>query len=144
VAVCVSRCVWSVDGTAATQSSGDADSGICLPSLFRAFLLLLNLDPLVPIVGISTSHYSTPHLTLCTTQCASSAGELDASRDNLKVAREILALRVQQATMHGYANYAEYATADTMAGKPAKVMELLEVSGADGAVCECTVLRGLL
>jgi peptidyl-dipeptidase Dcp len=56
------------------------------------------------------------------------------------VAKEILALRVQQATMHGYANYAEYATADTMAGKPAKVMELLEVSGADGAVCECTVL----
>jgi hypothetical protein len=62
-------------------------------------------------------------------------GELDASRDNLKVAKEILALRVQQATMHGYANYAEYATADTMAGKPAKVMELLEVSGAEGGGC---------
>jgi hypothetical protein len=85
-------------------------------------------------VGISTSHYPPPQLTLCTTQCASSAGELDASRDNLKVAKEILALRVQQATMHGYANYAEYATADTMAGKPAKVMELLEVSGAEGCV----------
>jgi hypothetical protein len=95
-------------------------------------------------VGISTSYFLHSHLTLCTTQCASSAGELDASRDNLKVAKEILALRVQQATMHGYANYAEYATADTMAGKPAKVMELLEVRGADGVVCECSVLRGLL
>jgi hypothetical protein len=57
----------------------------------------------------------------------SCAGELDPKRDNLKVAREILELRVQQAQMHGYANYAEYATADTMAGKPARVMELLEV-----------------
>ena len=55
------------------------------------------------------------------------AGELDPKRDNLKVAREILELRVQQAKMHGYANYAEYATADTMAGTPARVMELLEV-----------------
>lgn len=56
------------------------------------------------------------------------SGELDAGRDNLAVAREILALRVQQARMHGYDNYAQYATADTMAGSPAKVMDLLEVS----------------
>lgn len=60
-------------------------------------------------------------------KCASLAGELDPARDNLKVARQILELRVQQAQMHGYANYAEYATADTMAGQPARVMELLEV-----------------
>lgn len=55
-------------------------------------------------------------------------GELDASRNNLEIAKQILALRVQQAQMHGYENYAQYALADTMAGKPAKVMELLEVS----------------
>jgi hypothetical protein len=127
-----------------------------LLSLFRASLLLLNMDRCSERRDICAAEFfcansgylylslSTPHLTPCTTQCVSSTGELDASRDNLKVAKEILALRVQQATMHGYANYAEYATADTMAGKPAKVMELLEVSGANGAVCECTVLRGLL
>ncbi len=61
---------------------------------------------------------------MCVYSCA---GELDASRDNLAVARDILALRIQQAQMHGYDNYAQYATADTMAGSPAKVMDLLEV-----------------
>ena len=29
--------------------------------------------------------------------------------------------------MHGYNSYAEYATADTMAGTPDRVMQLLEV-----------------
>lgn len=57
-----------------------------------------------------------------------SRGELELpSRDNRKVAMEILALRSEQARMHGYENYAAYSTADTMAQTPAKVMELLEV-----------------
>ncbi len=77
-----------------------------------------------------------------------SRGELDAGRDNLQVAKRILELRLvwlfiaecevcalmkycivrqEQASMHGYATYAEYATADTMAGSPARVLELLEV-----------------
>lgn len=54
-------------------------------------------------------------------------GELDPSRDNLCIARRILQLRARQAEMHGYSSYAEYATADTMAGRPERVMELLEV-----------------
>jgi peptidyl-dipeptidase Dcp len=39
---------------------------------------------------------------------------------------EILAKRSQQAAMHGYDSYAAFATADTMAGTPDAVMELLE------------------
>jgi len=54
-------------------------------------------------------------------------GELDASRDNLYIIQEILKLREEQAQMHGYANFASYATADTMAGSPSAVMNLLEV-----------------
>ncbi|KAJ1390717.1 hypothetical protein B484DRAFT_408926, partial [Ochromonadaceae sp. CCMP2298] len=53
-------------------------------------------------------------------------GELDVNRDNLEVAKQILILRAQQAQMHEYASYSEYALADTMAGTPGKVMELLE------------------
>jgi hypothetical protein len=68
------------------------------------------------------------HLFILPIHSSIASGQLDASRDNLAVAKQILALRVQQAHMHGYANYAEYATADTMAGSPDKVMELLEVS----------------
>lgn len=55
-----------------------------------------------------------------------SRGELDSSRDCRPIAVEILSKRNQQATMHGYDSYAAYATADTMAGTPAAVMELLE------------------
>ena len=32
-----------------------------------------------------------------------------------------------QAALHGYASFADFATADTMAGTPEAVMELLEV-----------------
>ena len=53
-------------------------------------------------------------------------GELDENRDNLALAKEILILRSEQAKMHGYKTYADYATADTMAGTPAAVSELLE------------------
>ena len=47
-------------------------------------------------------------------------------RDNTAIIRKILTLRLEQAQLHGYTNYAEYATADTMAQKPSKVMDLLE------------------
>jgi peptidyl-dipeptidase Dcp len=56
-----------------------------------------------------------------------SRGELDSSRNNLAIAKEILILRAEQAKMHGYKSYADYATADTMAGSPNSVSELLEV-----------------
>ena len=48
------------------------------------------------------------------------------SRDNRPVAREILALRVEQAALLGYKNFADYALADRMAGTPAAVYDLLE------------------
>ena len=47
-------------------------------------------------------------------------------RDNRPVAREILALRVEQAALLGYKNFADYALADRMAGQPAAVYALLE------------------
>lgn len=55
-----------------------------------------------------------------------SRGELDAGRDNIAIAKQILILRSEQARMHGYKTFADYATADTMAGSPAAVSELLE------------------
>jgi peptidyl-dipeptidase Dcp len=54
-------------------------------------------------------------------------GELEDARDNKPVVNKILKLRARQAQMHGYSNFADYATADTMAGSPQAVMELLEV-----------------
>ena len=53
-------------------------------------------------------------------------GENDGAHDNRPIAREILALRAEQARLNGYANFADYALVDRMAGKPAAVAELLE------------------
>ncbi|MBC7956855.1 MAG: M3 family metallopeptidase [Cytophagales bacterium] len=55
-----------------------------------------------------------------------SRGEHDGEHDNRQVAREILTLRREQARLHGYASYADYALADTMAGTQSAVQELLE------------------
>ena len=51
-------------------------------------------------------------------------GRGDAS--NPLIAREILTLRNEQARLHGYASFAGYALADTMAGRQQAVMDLLE------------------
>ena len=52
-------------------------------------------------------------------------GEHDGARDNRPIAREILALRNEQARLHGYDNYADYALVDRMAGTPDAVSLLL-------------------
>ncbi|MEO8079065.1 MAG: M3 family metallopeptidase [Caldimonas sp.] len=54
-----------------------------------------------------------------------SRGEHGGENDNRPVAAEILALRLEQARMHGYASYADFALADTMAGSQDAVNELL-------------------
>lgn len=53
-------------------------------------------------------------------------GEHEGPHDNRTVAREILTLRREQARLHGYASYADYALTDTMAGTQAAVDELLQ------------------
>jgi peptidyl-dipeptidase Dcp len=53
-------------------------------------------------------------------------GEQAGEHDNRPVAREILALRREQAALLGYASYADFALADTMAGRPERVWALLD------------------
>ena len=54
-------------------------------------------------------------------------GELTESRSNLPLIKEVLQLRVEMAEMHGYPSFAHYFTADTMAGSPDAVQDLLQV-----------------
>jgi peptidyl-dipeptidase Dcp len=54
------------------------------------------------------------------------AGDSAGEHDNRPVAREILTLRNEQARLHGYASFADYALADTMAGRQSAVKALLE------------------
>ena len=53
-------------------------------------------------------------------------GEQAGEHDNRPVARAILALRAEQAALHGHACYADYALTDTMAGTRAAVHKLLD------------------
>ena len=55
-----------------------------------------------------------------------SRGEHEGEYDNRPLAREILALRREQARLMGHATYADYALVDRMAGSPAAVARLLE------------------
>jgi peptidyl-dipeptidase Dcp len=53
-------------------------------------------------------------------------GDDTGETDNRAICREILALRAEQAHLHGHACYADYALEDTMAQNQAAVMTLLE------------------
>lgn len=54
-----------------------------------------------------------------------SRGESGGATDNREVARKLLALRAEQAKLHGYDHYAQYALVDRMAQRPERVLELL-------------------
>lgn len=54
-----------------------------------------------------------------------SRGEHEGPTDNRALARALLALRTEQAKLHGYDNYAQYALVDRMAQTPARALELL-------------------
>jgi peptidyl-dipeptidase Dcp len=55
-----------------------------------------------------------------------SRGEHPGDHDNREVARAILKLRSEQARLHGYASYADYALVDRMAGTQQAVRQLLD------------------
>ncbi len=52
-------------------------------------------------------------------------GERDGEHDNRPIARRLLALRQEQARLHGYRSFADFALVDRMAGRPSAVRELL-------------------
>ena len=71
-------------------------------------------------------------------------GGNDGPHDNRPVAREIVALRHELARLHGYANFAEFALVDRMAGTPAAVSALLARVWEPAkvkAAAECAALR---
>lgn len=62
-------------------------------------------------------------------------GEHEGEHDNRPLICEILKLRREQAQLHGYASYAEFALVDTMAGTPQAVRGLLERVWAPARAC---------
>ncbi|MBL8680223.1 MAG: M3 family metallopeptidase [Myxococcales bacterium] len=54
-----------------------------------------------------------------------SRGENDGPTDNRPLAQKILALRAEQAKLHGYEHFSQYALVDRMAKEPSRALELL-------------------
>lgn len=85
------------------------------------------------VITLSRSHIA-PFLTFserrdlreAAWRALTSRGEHPGASDNRGVAAEILALRLEQARLHGYASYADFALSDTMAQSQAAVTTLLE------------------
>ncbi len=73
-------------------------------------------------------------------------GENGNETDNRSLIIEILSLRRELATLHGFATFADFQMADTMAGRPAAVDELLRKVWAparSSALAEYEALNGL-
>ncbi|HQR76591.1 MAG TPA: M3 family metallopeptidase [Burkholderiaceae bacterium] len=87
-----------------------------------AWAITLSRSLVAPFLTYSDRRDLREHAFKAWTQRGEHAGE----HDNRPVAREILALRHEQARLMGYASYAEYALVDRMAGTPAAVARLLE------------------
>jgi peptidyl-dipeptidase Dcp len=106
-----------------------------LPDFVRAALRQAALDRGIEgaaLVTLSRSHI-VPFLTFSERRdlreqawrAWTSRGEHPGEHDNRPVAQEILTLRNEQARLHGFSSYADYALTDTMAGKQAAVTALL-------------------
>jgi peptidyl-dipeptidase Dcp len=115
------------------RSDGDAAG---LPDFVRAAMRQAALERGVGdalLVTLSRSHI-VPFLTFSERRdlrerawrAWTSRGEHAGEHDNREVAREILGLRNEQARLHGFACYADYALADTMAGRQTAVTALLK------------------
>jgi peptidyl-dipeptidase Dcp len=113
----------------------DADAA-GLPDFVRAATKQAALDRGIDdglLVTLSRSHV-VPFLTFSERrdlreqawQAWTTRGQHSGAHDNRPVAREILTLRNEQARLHGFASYADYALTDTMAGNQAAVTALLK------------------
>jgi peptidyl-dipeptidase Dcp len=88
----------------------------------QAHVITLSRSLIVPFLTFSTRR----DLREQAWRAWTSRGEHPGEHDNREVARAILKLRGEQARLHGYASYADYALVDRMAGTQQAVKQLLD------------------
>ena len=114
----------------------DEDDLVGLPDFVRAAAHQAATDrglDDVSVITLSRSHI-VPFLTFSERRdlreqawrAWTSRGEHPGASDNRGLVEEILGLRLEQARLHGYASYADFALSDTMARSQAAVAGLLE------------------
>jgi peptidyl-dipeptidase Dcp len=88
----------------------------------QAHVITLSRSLIVPFLTFSTRR----DLREQAWRAWTSRGEHPGEHDNREVARAILKLRREQARLHGYASFADYALVDRMAGTQQAVKQLLD------------------
>jgi peptidyl-dipeptidase Dcp len=88
----------------------------------QAHVITLSRSLIVPFLTFSTRR----DLREQAWRAWTTRGEHPGEHDNREVARAILKLRGEQARLHGYASYADYALVDRMAGTQQAVKQLLD------------------
>ena len=89
------------------------------------YVITLSRSLIVPFLTFSDNRQLRERAFKAWTNRGEGINEGAASFDNTPIIAEIMALRLEQAALHGYASYADYALSDTMAGKQSAVSDLL-------------------
>ncbi|HKW82104.1 MAG TPA: M3 family metallopeptidase [Burkholderiaceae bacterium] len=109
------------DFVRAAARQAASDRGIAQASGADAMVITLSRSHIVPFLTFSDRR----DLREQAYRAWIGRGEHLGEHDNRPIAREILALRNEQARLHGHASYADYALTDTMAGRQSAVTGLL-------------------
>ena len=107
-----------------------------------AWLITLSRSLVVPFLTFSSRR----DLRQAAYAAWTSRGENRGASDNRPIIAKIMALRLEQANIHGYASYADYALADTMAGTQRAVQDLITqvwTRAVPKAARECAALSAM-
>ena len=110
------------------------------------FVITLSRSLIVPFLTFSDHRELRERAYKAWTGRGEGRNEATQKFNNTPVIAEIMALRLEQATLHGYASYTDYALSDTMAGKHTAVFDLLMkvwVPAKEKARQECEALQAM-
>ena len=112
----------------------------------EGFVITLSRSLIVPFLTFSDNRELRERAYKAWTGRGEGINEGAESLNNSAVITEIMALRLEQATLHGYTSYTDYALSDTMAGNHSAVFDLLMkvwVPAKEKALLECEALQAM-
>ena len=110
------------------------------------FVITLSRSLIVPFLTFSDRRELRERAYKAWTGRGEGRNESTQKFSNTTIIAEIMALRLEQARLHGYASYADYALSDTMAGKHTAVFDLLMkvwLPAKEKARRECEALQAM-
>jgi peptidyl-dipeptidase Dcp len=110
------------------------------------YVITISRSLIVPFLTFSDNRALRERTYKAWTRRGEGINEGSAPFNNTPIISEIMALRLEQANLHGYASYTDYALSDTMAGTHGAVFDLLMkvwVPAKEKALRECETLQAM-